>query len=148
MSVHAPRGRPALTSWSREETFDGACLLRVHIHTGRTHQIRVHLAHLRHPVFGDPQYGGRLRLPGGASEALTRVLRGFRRQALHAKQLDLPHPISGRPLSFSCAIPADMAAVIAALAADANVHWSDPDSDHDAGFDGREAFDTHGDGDD
>jgi len=141
-----PLGKPSVTHYRVLEHFRGHTLLKVLLETGRTHQIRVHMAHLRHPVFGDPQYGGRLRLPGGASEELTRVLRGFSRQALHAKRLALLHPVSGRPLSFSCAIPADMSAVIAALAADANVHWSDPD--HDAGFDACEVFDACGDGDD
>jgi 23S rRNA pseudouridine1911/1915/1917 synthase len=145
-----PLGKPSVTHFRVLEHFRGHTLLKVLLETGRTHQIRVHMAHLRHPVFGDPQYGGRLRLPGGASEELTRVLRGFRRQALHAKRLALLHPVSGRPLSFSCAIPADMSAVIAALASDANVHWSDPDPDpdHDAGFDAGESLGAGGDGDD
>ena len=68
-------------------------LLKVILDTGRTHQIRVHMAHLRHPVFGDPVYGGRLQLPAGASETLREVLRGFKRQALHAKRLQLKHPV-------------------------------------------------------
>jgi 23S rRNA pseudouridine1911/1915/1917 synthase len=143
-----PLGKPSVTHFRVLEHFRGHTLLKVLLETGRTHQIRVHMAHLRHPVFGDPQYGGRLRLPGGASEELTRVLRGFRRQALHAKRLALLHPVSGRPLSFSCAIPADMSAVIAALASDANVHWSDPDPDHDAGFVAGESLGDGGDGDD
>ena len=143
-----PLGKPSVTHFRVLEHFRGHTLLKVLLETGRTHQIRVHMAHLRHPVFGDPQYGGRLRLPGGASEELTRVLRGFRRQALHAKRLALMHPVSGRPLSFSCAIPADMSAVIAALASDANVHWSDPDPDHDAGFDAGESLGAGGDSDD
>ena len=143
-----PLGKPSVTHFRVLEHFRGHTLLKVLLETGRTHQIRVHMAHLRHPVFGDPQYGSRLRLPGGASEELTRVLRGFRRQALHAKRLALLHPVSDRPLSFSCAIPADMSAVIAALAADANVHWKDPDPEHDVGFDACELFDAFGDGDD
>lgn len=124
-----PLGRPAVTHFRVLEHFRGHTLLKVVLETGRTHQIRVHLAHLRHPVFGDPVYGGRLQLPRGASDALKQVLRGFHRQALHAKRLDLNHPISGRALRFSCPIPADMRTVIDALAEDASVHWHDRDYD-------------------
>lgn len=135
-----PLGKPSVTHFRVLTRFRGHTLLKVLLETGRTHQIRVHMAHLRHPVFGDPQYGGRLRLPAGASEALTAVLRGFRRQALHAKRLELEHPVSGRPLRFNCPIPADMRAVIIALAADADIHWTDPDQEDDAGFDIGQEF--------
>ena len=140
-----PLGKPAVTHFRVLEHFRGHTLLKVILETGRTHQIRVHMAHLRHPVFGDPVYGGRLKLPGGASDALKQVLRGFRRQALHAKRLALQHPVSGRAMRFDCAIPPDMRAVIDALAADANIHWQDPDYEDYAGFDD---FDEYGDGED
>jgi len=74
-----PMGKPAVTHFRVLEHFRGHTLLKVVLETGRTHQIRVHMAHLRHPVFGDQVYGGRLQLPGGASEALKQVLRGFKR---------------------------------------------------------------------
>ena len=138
-----PLGKPSVTHFRVLEHFRGYTLLKVLLETGRTHQIRVHMAHLRHPIFGDPVYGGRLRLPGGASDELKRVLRGFRRQALHAKRLDLQHPLSLRAMRFSCAIPADMRELIDALAADANVHWQDPDCEDYAGFEDLEGFDTH-----
>jgi len=140
-----PLGKPAVTHFRVLEHFRGHTLLKVILETGRTHQIRVHMAHLRHPVFGDPVYGGRLKLPGGASDALKQVLRGFRRQALHAKRLALQHPVSGRAMRFDCAIPPDMRAVIDALAADANIHWQDPDYEDYAGFDD---LDGYGDGED
>ncbi len=134
-----PTGKPSVTHFRVLEHFRGHTLLKVILDTGRTHQIRVHMAHLRHPVLGDPLYGGRLRLPAGASEGLKTVLRGFHRQALHAKRLELEHPVSRRPLRFSCPIPGDMRAVIDALAADADVHWQDPDIDDYAAFDDHDA---------
>jgi len=143
-----PMGKPSVTHFRVLEHFRGHTLLKVILETGRTHQIRVHMAHLRHPVFGDQVYGGRLRLPGGASEELKQVLRGFRRQALHAKRLQLEHPVSGRPMRFECAIPADMRAVIDALAADANIHWQDPDYEDYAGFDDYDGFDEYGEDED
>ena len=139
-----PMGKPAVTHFRVLEHFRGFTLLKVMLETGRTHQIRVHMAHLRHPVFGDPVYGGRLQLPGGASDELKEVLRGFRRQALHAKRLDLAHPISGRPMRFTCAIPADMRALLDTLAADANRHWQDVEDDDYADldeFEGIEGYD-------
>jgi 23S rRNA pseudouridine1911/1915/1917 synthase len=129
-----PLGKPSVTHFRVLEHFRGHTLLKVFLETGRTHQIRVHMAHLRHSVFGDPVYGGRLQLPGGASEELKRVLRGFRRQALHAKRLQLQHPMSARAMRFECAIPADMRAVIDALATDANIHWQDPEQEAFVGF--------------
>lgn len=140
----SPTGKPSVTHFRVLEHFRGHTLLKVMLETGRTHQIRVHMAHLRHPIFGDPVYGGRLQLPGGASDELKQVLRGFRRQALHAKKLQLRHPVSGRPMRFECAIPADMRAVIDALAADANIHWQEPDYEDYAGFDEYDGFDEYG----
>jgi 23S rRNA pseudouridine1911/1915/1917 synthase len=142
-----PLGKPAVTHFRVLARFRGYTLLKVLLETGRTHQIRVHMAHLRHPVFGDPTYGGRLRLPGGAGEELKQVLRGFRRQALHAKRLDLEHPVSGRTMRFTCPIPADMRAVIDALADDADAHWHDVDDEDLAGLVEPGVYEL-GDGDD
>jgi 23S rRNA pseudouridine1911/1915/1917 synthase len=97
------------------ERFRAMTLVECRLETGRTHQIRVHMAHVRHPLVGDPQYGGLLKLPKGASPALTDALRGFRRQALHAEQLAFVHPGTGEPVSFEAPLPADMQAVLAAL---------------------------------
>src|SRR3546814_6043720 len=71
-------------------------------------QIRVHMAHLKHPILGDPLYGGALKLPRAASEELVAALRGFRRQALHAEVLEFVHPLSGQPLRCSAPVPEDM----------------------------------------
>ncbi len=118
-----PLGRPSVTHFRVLQRLRGHTLLKVMLETGRTHQIRVHMAHLRHPLLGDPVYGRRLQLPAGASESLKAVLRGFRRQALHAKRLAFAHPIEGRALRFDCAIPPDMRTLLDALAEDAQVHW-------------------------
>jgi 23S rRNA pseudouridine1911/1915/1917 synthase len=143
-----PMGKPSVTHFRVLQHFRGHTLLKVILETGRTHQIRVHMAHLRHAVFGDPVYGRRLQLPPGATDTLKQVMRGFRRQALHAKRLQLTHPISTRPMLFECAIPADMRALIEALAADANIHWQDPDYQDYAGFDDYEGIEEYGDIDD
>ena len=108
-------GRDAVTHYRVRERFRAMTLVECRLETGRTHQIRVHMAHVRHPLVGDPQYGGLLKLPKGASPALTDALRGFRRQALHAEQLAFVHPGTGEPVSFEAPLPADMQAVLAAL---------------------------------
>jgi 23S rRNA pseudouridine1911/1915/1917 synthase len=96
-------------------------LVQVTLESGRTHQIRVHMAHLKFPVVGDPAYGGRLRLPRGASDRLAAVLRSFRRQALHAVKLRLAHPATGKEMQWMVSVPADMSELMEALAADARV---------------------------
>ncbi|HUT41963.1 MAG TPA: 23S rRNA pseudouridine(1911/1915/1917) synthase RluD, partial [Gammaproteobacteria bacterium] len=85
-------GKEAVTHYRVEERYRAHTLVRVRLETGRTHQIRVHMAHHHTPVVGDPVYGGRLRLPAGAGTALQAELAGFRRQALHATRLELQHP--------------------------------------------------------
>ncbi|HET7843711.1 MAG TPA: RNA pseudouridine synthase, partial [Xanthomonadales bacterium] len=87
--------------------------------TGRTHQIRVHLAHRRHPIVGDPLYGHGVKLPRGATPALVGTLRAFRRQALHAERLEFPHPRTGRPLAVAAPRPADLESLVAVLREDA-----------------------------
>jgi 23S rRNA pseudouridine1911/1915/1917 synthase len=114
MSVQARRGRPARSAWELVEALDGAALLRVRIHTGRTHQVRVHLASIGHPVAGDATYGGR-RTPssrrGESREALLRL----GRPALHAAGLSFEHPHSGERLSFASPLPPDMAGLLETL---------------------------------
>jgi 23S rRNA pseudouridine1911/1915/1917 synthase len=116
------RGKLARTHYRLERRFRAHTLLRVRLDTGRTHQIRVHMAHLRHPVIGDPVYGGRLKLPRGASQALIDELQGFKRQALHAARLSLLHPLDGAPVSWEATVPADMQRLIDALDADTSAH--------------------------
>ncbi len=116
------RGKLARTHYRLERRFRAHTLLRVRLETGRTHQIRVHMAHLRHPVIGDPVYGGRLKLPRGASQTLIDELQSFKRQALHAARLSLLHPLDGTPLSWEATVPADMQRLIDALDADARGH--------------------------
>jgi 23S rRNA pseudouridine1911/1915/1917 synthase len=111
-------GREAITHYRVAEKFRQHTLLRVQLETGRTHQIRVHMAHLKLPLLGDPDYGGRLRLPKGASEALVETLRGFRRQALHAARLELEHPATGELMAWEAPIPADMQLLINLLRED------------------------------
>ncbi len=112
-------GREAVTHYRLERRFPAHTLLRVQLETGRTHQIRVHLAHLGHPLVGDPVYGGRRRVPPGASAGLLTALAAFERQALHAARLELEHPVSGKPLEFEAPLPEDFRNLLAALERDA-----------------------------
>ena len=108
-------GREAITHYRIERRYQGYTLLRVSLETGRTHQIRVHLAHIHHPIVGDPVYGGRPRVPRGLDEALRARLQGFPRQALHARRLGLLHPRSGEAMQWEAPPPADMDELITAL---------------------------------
>jgi 23S rRNA pseudouridine1911/1915/1917 synthase len=110
-----PRGKPAVTRYRILEKFPHHTLLKVNLETGRTHQIRVHMAYVRHPVFGDPLYGGRLQLPAGASTELAELMRKFRRQALHAKRLGLAHPVTGKSMQWDAPIPDDLLLLLDAL---------------------------------
>lgn len=107
-------GKHAVTHYRIEERFDQHTLLRVKLETGRTHQIRVHLTHLRHSLVGDPVYG-RLRLPAAASERVKLALQGFRRQALHAERLGLIHPADGEYREWTSPLPQDFGELLAAL---------------------------------
>jgi 23S rRNA pseudouridine1911/1915/1917 synthase len=115
-------GRDATTHYRLRERFRAHTALECRLETGRTHQIRVHMAHLKHPIVGDPLYGGSLKLPKGASEELIAALRGFRRQALHAELLEFAHPASGEPVRCAAPVPADMQALLRALRDDAAAH--------------------------
>ncbi len=111
-------GKPAVTHYTVRERFGAHTYVNVVLETGRTHQIRVHFAHRRHALVGDPVYGGRLALPAGASDRLIAALRRFRRQALHATELKLAHPISGEPLTFEVPPPDDFQDLLGALRED------------------------------
>ena len=126
-----PRGKPAITRYRVIERFRAHTWIRCSLETGRTHQIRVHLAHIRHPLLGDPVYGGRLRLPRDCSEELAEALRRFRRQALHAGRLGLVHPVSGEFLEWQSPLPADMRELIELLREDA---LSSGEEDEDNGW--------------
>jgi 23S rRNA pseudouridine1911/1915/1917 synthase len=115
-------GKHAVTHYRLRERFRAHTLLQCNLETGRTHQIRVHMAHIGHPLVGDPLYGGSLKLPKGATAELVNALRVFRRQALHAERLSFEHPASGESLGFSAARPADMDELIAALRTDLATH--------------------------
>ena len=108
-------GRAAVTHYRIEKRFRAHTLVRVRLETGRTHQIRVHLAHVGYPIVGDPVYGGRRKLPAGASAALIQALDDFKRQALHAERLAFTHPKSGKHVEFTAKIPPDLAGLLGAL---------------------------------
>lgn len=112
-------GREAVTHYRVLERFRAHTHVRAQLETGRTHQIRVHFAHIRHALVGDAVYAGRLLPPRGASEEFIDALRNFRRQALHAARLGLAHPESGRAMQWQAPLPADMQALLAALRRDA-----------------------------
>lgn len=111
-------GKPAVTHFTVIERFRAHTYINVRLETGRTHQIRVHFAHRRNALLGDPVYGGRLALPAGASDRLVEALRAFRRQALHAFRLDFRHPESGDDLSVEAPLPADLSAMLETLRKD------------------------------
>jgi 23S rRNA pseudouridine1911/1915/1917 synthase len=110
-------GREAVTHYRIERRYAAHTLLRVQLETGRTHQIRVHLAHIGYPLVGDPVYGGRRRFPAGASVEVIAALQTFHRQALHAAKLGFTHPSTGRELMFESPLPADFTALLAVLSA-------------------------------
>jgi len=118
-------GKEAVTHYRVEERYRAHTLVRVQLETGRTHQIRVHMAYRHFPVVGDPVYGGRLRLPKSADDEVIEILSGFRRQALHATQLTLEHPVSGETMSWHADVPPDMAQLIEVLRLDASQHADD-----------------------
>jgi 23S rRNA pseudouridine1911/1915/1917 synthase len=117
MAVRAD-GRESVTHYRIVRRFRAHTLVRVELETGRTHQIRVHLAHAGFPLVGDPVYGGRRRIPAGSSLQLAAELTAFPRQALHAARLKLCHPVTGRDMTWEAPLPADMQGLIAALEKD------------------------------
>ena len=119
-------GKDAVTHFRLRERFRTHTALECRLETGRTHQIRVHMAHLKHPIVGDPLYGGSFKLPKGASEDFIAALRGLKRQALHAEVLEFRHPISGEPVRCSAPVPADMQHLMCLLREDAATHAEHP----------------------
>jgi 23S rRNA pseudouridine1911/1915/1917 synthase len=112
-------GKPAITHFRVDERFRAHSALQVRLESGRTHQIRVHLAHIGLPIVGDRLYGGRPRLPLQPGPAVLAAVQGFRRQALHARRLHLQHPTLNQEMSWQAPLPQDLQALIAALRNDA-----------------------------
>ena len=115
-------GKDAITHFRLRERYRNHTALECRLETGRTHQIRVHMNHLKHPIVGDPLYGGSFKLPKGASDAFIAALRGFKRQALHAEVLEFAHPVTGEPIRRSAPVPGDMQRLMKLLREDAAVH--------------------------
>jgi 23S rRNA pseudouridine1911/1915/1917 synthase len=120
-------GRAAVTHYRVLERFRAHTYLSVKLETGRTHQIRLHLSHIKYPIVGDPVYGGRFGLPRGATQPLIDTLRAFKRQALHAATLGFEHPRTGKMLTLQSPVPADFARLLSVLAADARAAASAPE---------------------
>ncbi len=111
-------GKHAVTHYRVMQRFRLHTHIRVDLETGRTHQIRVHMAQIRYPLVGDQVYGQRLRLPPDCSDALADTLSNFKRQALHAARLGLEHPSSGEMMEWEAALPEDMQQLVALLQED------------------------------
>ncbi len=112
-------GRPAVTHYRVLDRFRRHSYLAIQLETGRTHQIRVHLAHVRYPLVGDPVYGRRLVVPKSAAAETRQVLESFKRQALHAAGLSLGHPVSGEEMKFTAPLADDMNTLVVTLRNDA-----------------------------
>jgi 23S rRNA pseudouridine1911/1915/1917 synthase len=108
-------GRPSVTHFRVMEKYRNHTRVKVKLETGRTHQIRVHMAHIQHPLLGDPVYGGRLQLPKGATPPLVDILRKFKRQALHAYELGLIHPVTREAMTWRAPLPQDLLELIEIL---------------------------------
>jgi 23S rRNA pseudouridine1911/1915/1917 synthase len=115
-------GRESRTHYRLVERFRVHSHIELELETGRTHQIRVHMAHIRAPLVGDPVYGGRPRLPRGPSEELRLELQRFPRQALHARSLEFAHPATAETVRFECPLPDDFRRLLAVLAEDKAEH--------------------------
>lgn len=111
-------GKDSVTHYRVVQRYRAHTHVRCNLETGRTHQIRVHMAHIRHPLVGDPVYGGRLKLPAGANEELKLMLRSFPRQALHARSLTLVHPETGKEMSWTLPLPEDFELLLTLLEED------------------------------
>lgn len=111
-------GKEAITHYRVLQKFRAHTHIRLKLETGRTHQIRVHMAHINYPLVGDPLYCGRFRIPKGCSEKMLATLRAFKRQALHAKKLELWHPETGEKMSWEIDLPNDLKQLLAVLKKD------------------------------
>ena len=115
-------GKDAVTHYRVLERFRAHTLVKLNLETGRTHQIRVHMAYIHYPLVGDPLYGGRLQIPAGCSPEFAQTLRDFKRQALHARRLGFVHPGSGEFMAWEAPLPVDMQQLVAAAREDADAY--------------------------
>jgi 23S rRNA pseudouridine1911/1915/1917 synthase len=111
-------GKPAVSHYRVLERFRSHTHTRVKLETGRTHQIRVHMSHIGYPLVGDPVYGGRFRIPPAANQNMVQTLKEFPRQALHARFLELDHPISGERMKWQSPLPDDFVWLLTLLRQD------------------------------
>lgn len=111
-------GKPAVTHFRVARKFSRHCHVTVKLETGRTHQIRVHMAHIRYPLIGDDVYGGRRQIPSGLGDAAKQAVMKFPRQALHAAELGIVHPVSGKYMQWETPVPADMQTLLDTLSSD------------------------------
>jgi 23S rRNA pseudouridine1911/1915/1917 synthase len=118
-------GRPSVTHYRVMEKYRLHTRLRLRLETGRTHQIRVHMSYITHPLVGDPVYGGRPRPPKNATPELLEYLRSFKRQALHAAMLELYHPISGELMTWRADLPEDFVKLVSLLKEDSKLNAKD-----------------------
>ncbi len=118
MAVNEINGKEAVTHYRLVKRFKNHVHISVRLETGRTHQIRVHMSHLHYPLVGDTVYGGRFKIPRGASDELIQCLRAFPRQALHARRLGLIHPDTDDYVEFESGLPSDMRQLLSQLDAD------------------------------
>ncbi len=118
MAVNINRGKDAITHYRIAERFRKHTHIKLRLETGRTHQIRVHMQHIRHSIVGDQVYGIRLAIPAKANQALTEELRHFKRQALHASRLKLSHPETGEEVEWSVPLPKDITKLLNLLRED------------------------------
>ena len=122
-SSRVKKGKHAKTNFTVEERFGKmAAQVRCVLETGRTHQIRVHMEHIRFALLGDPIYGHRLQIPKGSSEAFREALRNFKRQALHAAKLGLEHPTTGEWIEHGSPLPEDMRVMLQQMVEDREAH--------------------------
>lgn len=124
-AVEPVNGKEAVTHYRLVNRYKNHTHIRLKLETGRTHQIRVHMAHIQYPLVGDPQYGGRLKMPKACSPELQEALRTFRRQALHAKKLELAHPTTGEWMEWEVDLPEDMQHLLDVLKQDMQASGSE-----------------------
>jgi 23S rRNA pseudouridine1911/1915/1917 synthase len=113
--VEEGEGKNAITHYRVIDRFKNHTHVKCILETGRTHQIRVHMSYIEHPLIADSMYGGKIRFPKKADEKLKEALKAFNRQALHAKKLTLSHPITGEQMSWKAPLPNDMQDLLAVL---------------------------------